>query len=252
MKNFIPWVGGKSQLRKTILEYFPVEPVTRYIEVFGGGGWMLFSREQHAPTEIFNDIDGQLVNLYRCVKYHCEELQRELKVAEQVPLNSREQFFDYRAQLKQPGLTDIQRAARYYYIIRISYGADRHSYGCSKKTLDPIDDLPEIQRRLKKVVIENRDFEAILKAYDSAGSFFYLDPPYFKAEHFYMGFASEDHQRLYDGLKRVRGKWLLSYNNAPEIKNLYKEYNIIPVERANSLANKYESTKYKELIIKNY
>ena len=83
--------------------------------MFGGAGWVLFGKpQQPGQLEVYNDIDGDLVNLYRCVKYHCEELQRELSG---LP-DARECFFDIRHQLEVGGLTDIQRAARYYYIIR--------------------------------------------------------------------------------------------------------------------------------------
>jgi DNA adenine methylase len=55
---------------------FPKNTPSRYIEVFGGAGWILLSREKHAPLEVFNDLDGNLINLYRCIQYHCTELQR--------------------------------------------------------------------------------------------------------------------------------------------------------------------------------
>lgn len=160
LNSFIPWIGGKSQLRKKILEVFPQEPPERYIEVFGGAGWVLFAKDRHAPLEVFNDFDNQLVNLYRCIQYHCGELQRELHLCtNQIPVNSREMFYTCKEQLGMPGLTDIQRAARYYYIIRTSFGANRDTFSCNKKDLaSSLDKLPTIQKRLQKVVIENRDF----------------------------------------------------------------------------------------------
>ena len=77
----IPRVGGKKLLRKAICECFPDEHrFDRYIEVFGGGGWVLFYKDKHAKMEVYNDADGDLVNLMRCIKYHCEELQREISL----------------------------------------------------------------------------------------------------------------------------------------------------------------------------
>jgi len=71
MNSFISWVGGKKLLRNKIIEEFPVtDKYGRYIEVFGGAGWVLFSRDKHASLEVYNDVNGQLVNLFRCVKYH--------------------------------------------------------------------------------------------------------------------------------------------------------------------------------------
>jgi len=253
MNSFIPWVGGKSQLRKLISPKFPKQKPERYIEVFGGAGWMLFHKDNYAPLEVFNDIDGHLINLYRCVQYHCEELQREIRLGgEQLPPNSREMFFDYKEQLNSRGLTDIQRAARYFYIIRISYGANRREFACNKKALtSAIDRLPEIQQRLKDVVIENRDFEDLIRVYDRPKALFYLDPPYFKAEQFYDGFAHDDHLRLYNRLTTLKGKFVLSYNDAPEIRKMYEHYNVFELERSNSLSQR-KCRIYKELIITNF
>lgn len=255
INSFIPWIGGKSQLRGPILSAFPEETPERYVEVFGGAGWILFSKDKHAPLEVFNDIDGNLINLYRCVQYHCGELQRELRMCEnQLPPNSRELFFDYKEQLNMRGITDIQRAARYFYLIRISYGADRRTFGCSKKALaGAIDRLPEIQRRLKDTVIENRDFESVIKTYDRPKALFYLDPPYYKAERFYEGFSSADHERLRGCLDGIKGKFVLSYNDTPEIREYYSDFKIHALERLNNLSGKTGSKgSYKELIITNF
>lgn len=91
MQSFLGWIGGKSALRNAILNRFP-DKVGRYIEVFGGAGWVLFGRDPvPGQMEVFNDADGELINIYRCVKYHPEALQKEL---DGLP-DSREVFFDY-------------------------------------------------------------------------------------------------------------------------------------------------------------
>jgi DNA adenine methylase len=95
VNSFIPWIGGKKLLRQKIIEMFPKEPVSRYIEVFGGAGWVLFGADKHAELEIFNDLDGNLINLYRCIKYHFQELKKEISTSKFYwTLNSRELFFD--------------------------------------------------------------------------------------------------------------------------------------------------------------
>lgn len=115
MNSFIGWIGGKHQLRKEILARFPEDTPSRYIEVFGGAGWVLFGKQKTSKQmEVFNDINGDLINLFRCVKYHCGELQREMDWM----FHSRELFFDYVAQFSSRGLTDIQRAARFIYVIK--------------------------------------------------------------------------------------------------------------------------------------
>jgi DNA adenine methylase len=161
MNSFIAWIGGKKLLRKAILERFPDQSeYDRYIEVFGGAGWVLFGREPNKQLEVFNDIDENLINLYRCIKYHCGELQKELDWM----IVSREQFFDAKIQLEMRGLTDIQRASRYLYIIKSSFGADRKTFGTNKKNLsNTIDYLTEIQERLKNVVVENLDYQRLIR-----------------------------------------------------------------------------------------
>ena len=110
MNSFIPWIGGKKLLRKDILKRFPTELPTGDIEGFGGAGWVLFYKESNAKQlEVFNDLNGDLINLYRCIKYHAEEVEKECSLL----LNSREIFLDFKSQLNERGLTDIQRAARY-------------------------------------------------------------------------------------------------------------------------------------------
>lgn len=252
MNSFIPWIGGKKLLRKAIIaEFPPAAEVERYIEVFGGAGWVLFGKEQRSgQLEVYNDVDGNLVNLYRCIKYHCAELQRELAWQ----LVSREQFLDYKAQIEVQGLTDIQRAARYYFMIRVSFGADIRTFGTSKKNLaGSIEHLPEINRRLQDVVVENKDFENLINVYDRANALFYLDPPYLGAEkHYSFSFGMEDHRRLCNCLNAIKGRFILSYNNDPFVNELYSDYRIIEVERNNNLLKTANAPKYKEVLIKNF
>lgn len=168
---------------------------------------------------------------------------------------SRQMFLDYKAQINMPGLTDIQRAARYYYIIRASFGADRRSFACTSRSIDKtIDHLPEIQERLKNVLIENRSYAEMLKIYNKKDTLFYLDPPYFQTEGYYEGFSRDDHLKLKQSLMNIKGWFVLSYNDAPEIRELYRDFNIHPVQRSNNLACKKGAgmDKYSELIITNY
>lgn len=225
MESFIGWVGGKRQLRKEILSHFPAESVGRYIEVFGGAGWVLFCKEQVAgQMEVFNDLNGDLTNLFRCVKYHCEALQNELDM---LP-HSRELFFDYVGQLDAPGLTDLQRAARFLYLLKHSFGSSARTFATdSKSGLHLQQYLPKVQERLAKVVIEKQDFEPLIKTYDRANALFYLDPPYVGTEHYYaVQFGEADHRRLAEVLKGIKGRFILSYGDAPLVRELYSWCNI--------------------------
>lgn len=249
MRSFISWIGGKKLLKKKIIEQFPGN-FDRYIEVFGGAGWVLFDKEKHADMEVYNDVNGELVNLFRCVKYHPEALQKELDWI----LMSREQFFDCVAQNSIRGMTDIQRAARFYCRIKMSFGTDLRSFGVRLKDMQKtIAYLQEVSKRLKRVVIENVDFERLIKTYDRESALFYCDPPYYEAEKYYPDrFQPEDHVRLREELSRIKGKFILSYNDCTEIRKLYEDYDLIEVDRQDTLVSKTNPRRYKELIIKNY
>lgn len=246
MKSFIPWIGGKTLLAKKIVSLFP-QDIDRFIDVFGGGGSILFAKDRHAPLEVYNDANGQLVNLFRCIRFHREELQREIAGY----VNAREVFEDIKAQIGMRGFTDIQRAAMFYVMVKISYGADGRTYGCSKKNLSA-DYLEEIEKRLKSgigVVIEHKDFENLIHVYDRPNALFYCDPPYHTTEKYYDAkFTGSDHERLNRCLKSLKGRFVLSYNDDAYVRELYKDFEIIPVQRQNNLS----SGSYRELIIKNF
>ncbi len=210
----------------------------------------MFALQNIAKLEVFNDIDGQLINLYRCVKCHCEELQKEIRWV----LNSREIFLDYREQELCRGLTDIQRAARYFVLIKESYGSNARSYGCGKRNLQkPVDYFSAIRDRLQNTIIENSDFESLIKLYDSADSLFYLDPPYHGTERYYPGsFSEEDHRRLEEALKSIKGRFILSYNDDSFIRELYSDFSVEFVSQRYSLKRSDPSRKFTELLIKNY
>lgn len=245
MKSFIAWVGGKMLLAKKIIAEFPDEStVSRYIEVFGGGGSVLFAKNPH-KLEIYNDANKELVNLFRCMKYHKNELEKEVSGY----INSREIFCELKERLENGvGFTDIQRAAMFFIKTKISYGADGRTFGCNKKNISA-DRFEEISQRLKNVVIENKDFENLIKVYDRSDALFYCDPPYHKTENYYdVQFAESDHSRLKNTLDNIKGKFILSYNDDEFIRDWYKDYTIIEAERQNNLSK----GSYKELIIKNF
>jgi len=252
MESCIGWIGGKRLLRKAILERFPTDEVGRYIEVFGGAGWVLFAKEKKSgQLEVYNDINGDLVNLFRCVKYHCGEVQKELDWL----LTSREQFFDCLAQLDTRGLTDIQRAARFFYTVKISFGCDQRTYATSSKTIDTASAyLEKIKERLRGVNIEHKDFADLIRVYDRKNALFYLDPPYVGTEGYYDSpFKTEDHQRLAEQLKHIKGRFILSYNDDASIRELYAWCNVETVIRKNTLAGNGDNrAPFAELIIKNF
>ena len=259
--------------------------MTRYVEVVGGAGWALFSREQDGAMEVFNDYNGDLINLYRCVREKTFALLRELNF---LPLQSRDEFYllrrflaqeefddsllrddleiaervlsppDYeeiRAMLlEQVKLYDVRRAAAFYKTIRCSYGSGGTSYSCQ-----PFDirrtflQIRAAGRRLGGVVIEHKDFADLIRHYDRPGALFYCDPPYFEAECYAVEFPRSDHIRLRDTLANIEGRFLLSYNDQPFIRELYADFRIESITRLNNLAQRTEAgSQYPELLISNY
>ena len=253
MNSFMSWVGGKKALRDEIVLRLN-QKCDRYVEVFGGGGWVLFHK-QPGKFEVYNDFNSNLANLYRCVRDKPAELCEALRYT----LNSREDFEYIRNILHSKGeIPDIKRAAYFYQVIRQSYASGLDSFGAQPHNMwrnFPL--IHEASARLQTVVIENKDFEKLISQYDRPNTIFYLDPPYFETEDYYedVGFTEKDHERLRDALMSIEGKFLLSYNDCPEIRQLYSQPGIMieSTTRLSNIAQRYDAGKqYPELLISNY
>ena len=246
-KYLISWIGGKRLLRKKIAELIPKD-IEGYIEPFGGGGWVLFYKERWAELEIYNDLDNRLVNLFNVVKYHPCELARKMCYM----LSSRTQF---EQQLNFDGITDIQKAAQFLYVINYSFGAKGTTYAVRVKSAGGIiERVMEISKRLDKVNIENKNALDLIQTYDNGQNFFYLDPPYSKGEGYEVCSTKDfEHEKLAETLKNIKGKFLLSYDDSKLIRKLYKGFDIIEISRHKGINNYCpKGREYKELLIKNY
>ena len=247
----VNWVGGKRLLREAI-SYLVPDDIQSYIEPFGGGGWVLFYYDRWADLEVYNDLDGRLVNLFRVVKYHPCELKREMCYL----LASREQFEDA---IKFEGYTDIQKAARFFFLLSRSFGGRGQHFGVSyessvKSATGIIDRINDIYLRLHKAIIEHQSAFDLIPQYDTEKAFFYCDPPYSQGAG-YITTSTKDfkHEELKDLLSNIKGRFLLSYDDAPMIKDLYKDFNIISIERINGINRKnIQNNIYKEVLICNY
>lgn len=255
--SFSGWLGGKSQLARTIVDMMPAHK--HYCEVFGGAGWVLFKKTPSA-TECINDINGDLINLYRIVKYHFNALLAEFEHQ----LISRDEFYRLRSENSQ-ALTDVQRAARFYYLLRTCYGARINNPTFSSNVVKPSglklrDELREhllsVHERLQKVIIENQSFEQILNRMDTPDTLFYLDPPYYECESYYGKgiFSRDDFIKLRDLLKNIQGKFILSLNNVPEVRELFADFHIQhkKIRWSVSPTSKNSDKLGHELIITNY
>ena len=256
MNSFLSWVGGKKALREEVVSRFPLR-YDRYIEVFGGGGWVLFHKPPRRDFEVYNDFNSLLTNLYRCVRDKPDLLMNALKYV----LNSREDFDRVRRALSRKRTTDVQRAAWFYQIIRYSYASALTSFGSQPHDMRanfPL--IEQAHRRLKDVVVENKDFEKLIRQYDRPVSLFYCDPPYHATEGYYQnigeeGFTEKDHIRLRDALLSIQGKFLLSYNDDAFVRELYDApgIQIEAVTRLNNIKQRYDpNCQFAEVFIANY
>lgn len=252
-KSPLAWVGGKSKLTSTIIPLIPAHKC--YVEVFAGAAWVLF-RKEPSKVEVINDINGDLTTLYRVLQYHLEEFVRYFKWS----LISRDEYL--RLQSVPPEtLTDIQRAARFYYLVKNAFGAKcvGQSYALantSKPRLNLLrleEDLSEAHLRLSRVSVENLPFDNLIKRLDGKDTFFYADPPYWDCEADYGKnlFTKDDFTLLRDTLAACQGKWLVSINNVPQIRELFKDFEIKEVKTSYSIGSR-ANKPVTELLIANY
>lgn len=205
MKSFLSYFGGKSLLAGKLIPKFPEH--TCYCEVFAGAAWILFNKEE-SKVEIINDINTDLVTLYRVVKHHLDEFIRYLRWI----LVSRDEFERFKTENPET-LTDIQRAVRFYYLLKNSYSSRIPNPSFSIKTtghpgmnlLRIEEELSAAHLRLSQVYIENLHYEEIINRFDKPHTFFYLDPPYYNHEKDYGKgiFKRDDFKNLASLLMRI-------------------------------------------------
>lgn len=285
IKSPVSWIGNKSAILHILYALFPLH-YERYIEPFGGSGSVLLGKPKPDKFEVFNDYNHNLINLFRCMRDRPLAFIRELGF---LSLNSRDdfnmlkQFFkkeefsdDYLNEeleltsilLPEPQADelrelytavkkdyDLRRAAMFLRLIRTSYSSGGKSFACQPFNLRSLFGLVQaFSKRCENVIVENQDFEVFIKHYDRSGGFIYSDPPYYESEYVYQcEFTKNDHLRLRDTLMNSQSKFLLSYNDCSEIRELYDGCMFFDFKRIHSMVQKYETGKeFPELLIANY
>jgi DNA adenine methylase len=221
MKPLVPWIGGKRKMAKHILPLFPAH--TCYVEPFAGAAALFFIKEP-SKVEVLNDINGDLVNLYRVVKHHFEELYRQFKWV----LTSR-QNWDWLKVTPVETLTDVQRAARFLYLQKLAFGAkvDGQSFGTDTTSrprfnlLSLEHDLQDCHLRLLDATIEHMDWQKVIQKYDRPHTLFYCDPPYWGTAGYGVEFAWDQYQRLAELARSISGQMIISINDHPDIRSLF-------------------------------
>ncbi|HMJ88458.1 MAG TPA: DNA adenine methylase [Candidatus Acidoferrum sp.] len=250
-KPILSWPGGKRCLLNHLLPRIPKH--NTYVEPFCGA-LAVFCAKEPSKLEVINDTHKELVSLYLNVKYHWSELDREFEFL----LNSRAQFYEF---IDQPGLTEIQRAARWLVRRKNCFADDERSFGRSKVSGGAAGSslankravVDALHRRLDKTIIEHRSWQQCVAEYDSPETFFFFDPPYIKGKvKTYAMWAPAQMQELRDRLTSIQAKWLLTTCDSPESREIFRGLSITPVVRAKGINNKAgqrATATYGELIV---
>lgn len=208
MKSPLNYLGGKSRLASRIVDMIPADHEC-YCEAFSGAAWVLFTKHP-SQHEVINDADGELANFWRVVQNHIAPLLDLFKHA----IVSR-QVFEWEKAKRPETLTDLQRAVRYYYTQRQSYAGKTRSRVFSAGPSRPSnfnlnsleESLMESHWRLKRVTIEH------------------LDPPYyFSTKDYAVEFPRERFEEMADLLGRIKGRFILSLNDCPEVRRLFGNF----------------------------
>lgn len=261
MKSPLRWIGGKKKLYKIIVSIMPNHKC--YVEPFAGGLWVLLNKPK-CTVEVINDINKELINFYRVLQNNYEELKKECKYL----VSSRVDFNEYLNMTAEEikNMNNIERAKRFFYLNRCSYGGKMKSYGfsnsrrsnlcCITDNFDSI--VGQAHKRLKDIYIEWGDYKELIKRYDKKVNvkekqsvLFYFDPPYDET-YDYEGHKI-DYNELAEELSKMKSDWILSINDTNLIRNLFSNFNILGISVSETLAPSGENSKIrKELIITNY
>lgn len=256
------WVGGKSRLRKNIIELLPAH--TCYVEPFAGAAWVLFGKPP-SDVEVLNDKDQDLITFFRVVK----EKPEELIATFEWELVSRAEF-ERLANLDSSQLTDVQRAHRFYYLIMAGWGGEFNyprfqtsieDGGHGNRLFGALQTLQKrlmpVYERLRTVIIENLDWQECIERYDRPGVVMYIDPPYPENGCNYKHNMREKdaHEALVRRLNRTKCKWIVSSYDTSYIHTLFHGHTIIPVQSASGMnTEKHGSTRVinREVLITNF
>jgi DNA adenine methylase len=252
-KPIISWPGGKTRLLKHIVPHIPT--AAGYVEVFAGGCAVLLAKPP-SKLEVVNDINSDIVTLYRVAKHHPDALVAEL----QLMPGSREYLTQCVALLKSGGLTDVQRAAMFLHANKTSFCASGTSYAVAKHPgSNPFsnrealfDRIRMFAFRMSQVSIEHMDYRRLLTTYDHAGNLFFLDPPYLGADvSNYRGWTEIEMGQFQAAVLALSGRWIVTVDDSQFNRAIWKGHDIHSVVSRNGVGNQGRDPgrKFGELVI---
>ncbi len=229
-----PYLGGKRNLAGRICRIIDAYEHRTYAEPFIGMGGVFLRRRRPVTAEFINDASRDVYTLFRVLQEHYVAFLDLLRFQITTQAN-----YERLVAVDPTTLTDLQRAARFLYLQRTAFGGkvSGRNFGISTDrparfnltTLEP--DLEALHQRLAGVTVTCLDFAAFLARIDRPGVLFYLDPPYWGSERDYGAglFARERFAELAEQLRGLRGDWLLSLNDRPEVRELFGFAHLLPV-----------------------
>lgn len=251
-RPILPWIGGKRRLAKHLLPLFPEHGC--YVEPFCGAAALFFMKVP-AKAEVINDVNGDLVNLYRVVQHHLEEFIRQFKWS----LVSR-QIWDWLEVTPVETLTDIQRAVRFFYLQKTGFGGkvEWRTFGTSTTTgprlnlLRIEEELSHAHLRLSRVTIEHLPWDECVRRYDRPHTLFYCDPPYWGTEGYGVDFGLEQYDHLAALARSIQGRMIISVNDIPEMRKAFKGLSMTTLDIQYSVGGGGRSkSASRELVISN-
>jgi DNA adenine methylase len=248
-----PYIGGKRILSKLLIQRIRETPHEFYAEPFVGMGGVFLRRPFQPAMEAINDVNGEVVNLFRILQRHYPQFMEVMRFQ----ITSRREF-ERLAKTDPSTLTDLERAARFLYLQRVAYGGKvrGQTFGVSMRgarfnLLKLAGQLEDIHERVAGVVIENLGWREFISRYDRPGMLFYLDPPYWGCEDDYgkAVFSREEFAALADVLAGIKGRFIMSLNAVPGVFETFAAFHIEEVDCTYSVGGGGNSKAVKEVII---
>ena len=250
-----PYIGGKRNLANRLVKLINATPHTLYAEVMVGMGGVFLRRTHRPGAEVINDISADVATLFRILQRHHQSFLEELKWR----LTSRAEFERLMATAPDT-LTDLERAARFLYLQRTSFGCKvtgrafgvDYTGGARFNLTKLVPMLEDVHERLAGVIIERLPWQAFIDRYDRSGALFYLDPPYHGCETDYGPgvFSRDDFAEMADRLGRLKGaRFIMSINDHPEIRQLFGRFTIEEVQTSYSVGGGNHAKAVTELVI---
>jgi len=254
IRTLAGYIGGKRQLSGMLCERIAAIPHSIYCEPFVGMGGVFFKRASAPKVEAINDLSRDVAGLFRILQRHYQPFLDMLKWQ----VTSRAEFERLAAQ-DPDTLTDLERAARFLYLQKLSFGGKvaGRTFGIDTGSPARFDItrlatlLEAAHERLAGVWIECLPYDRFIERWDRPSTLFYVDPPYWGTEHYYGkdAFSRDEFGRLEERLRRLQGRFIMTVNDVPEIREMFHWAEIEAAELTYSAGGNGRAKRVQEVIV---